>query len=372
MIRQIHMNSTREGSQMRKHTLATIAAFTVSAVASYPVFPRAQAPTDAKAATVLAEVRKALGGEQKIAAVKALALRADYRREISAGGPGGGGMMIVMRGAGPGAHDGGGQTTGKIEIDVELPDKYLRSDIGAQAFGMTRTDGYEGTRLFQEMIPNSPGMQVRVDNPAPDATMAKLVLTRRQHDLARLFLGLTGKTQPGFDATYTYGGQAESPDGKADIIDVTGPEGFKARLFVDAETHLPLMLTYLDAEPRVMTRTMTRGGGPGAGGGRGDNIAVAPPPAAQSAQTASPRAAALEGLTPEQREEIQKQMAAAQAEPPKMVEYRLFFAEYQKVDGVSLPHQISRGMGGKTTEEWTVTSYRVNPTFKADRFKVGQ
>ena len=39
-------------------------------------------------------------------------------------------------------------------------------------------------------------------------------------DLARLFLGLTGSTQPGFAATYTYGGQAESPDGKADIIDV--------------------------------------------------------------------------------------------------------------------------------------------------------
>jgi hypothetical protein len=353
---------------MPNHTWTTVAALTVLAAASYSVFPEAQAQHDAKAATVLSDVRKALGGEQKIGAMKTLSLRAEYRREMSAGGPGGGGMMIVMRGAGPGAHDGGGQITGKIEIDVELPDKYLRSDIGGQAFGMTRTDGYEGTRTFQEMIPNSPGMQVRFDNAAPDPNMAKLVLTRRQHDLARLFLGLTGKTQPGFDATYTYGGQAESPDGKADLIDVTGPDGFKARLFVDAETHLPLMLTYMDAEPRVMTRTMTRGGGPG-DGGRG-TVAVAPPPGAQTA--GSQRPAALEGLTPEQREDIQKQIAAAQAEPPKMVEYRLFFADYRKVDGVSLPHQISRASGGKTTEEWTVTGYKVNPTFKADRFQVGR
>jgi hypothetical protein len=353
---------------MRNHTWTTVAALTVLAAASYSLFAAAQAQQDPKAETVLADVRKALGGEQKITAMKTLSLRADYRREMSAGGPGGG-MMIVMRGAGPGAHDGGGQITGKIEIDVELPDKYLRSDIGGQAFGMTRTDGYEGTRTFQDVIPNSPGMQVRVDNPASDPNMAKLVLTRRQHDLARLFLGLTGKTQPGFEATYTYGGQAESPDGKADLIDVTGPDGFKARLFVDAETHLPLMLTYMDAAPRVMTRTMTRGGGPGADGGRG-NVAIAPPPGAQAA--GSQRAAALEGLTPEQREEIEKQIAAAQAEPPKMVEYRLFFADYRKVDGVSLPHQISRASGGKTTEEWTVTGYQVNPSFKADRFKVGQ
>ncbi len=36
-----------------------------------------------------------------------------------------------------------------------------------------------------------------------------------------------------------------------------------------------------------------------------------------------------------------------------------------------LPYRIARGLGAKTTEEWDVTSYKVNPTFKADRFKVG-
>ncbi len=48
---------------------------------------------------------------------------------------------------------------------------------------------------------------------------------------------------------------------------MAGPEDFKARLFVDAETHLPLMLTYMEPEARVMMRTVTRdgrSGGPGA------------------------------------------------------------------------------------------------------------
>ena len=58
-------------------------------------------------------------------------------------------------------------------------------------------------------------------------------------------LGLVGNTQPDFAVTYTYAGRAESPDGKADMIDVTGPEDFKCRLFVDAadtsaaDAHLP-------------------------------------------------------------------------------------------------------------------------------------
>ena len=72
--------------------------------------------------------------------------------------------------------------------------------------------------------------------------------------------------------TYAYGGQAESPDGKADIIDVTGPDDFKARLFVDADTHLPLMLTYMEPEARVVMRTMTRDGAGGRSGGPGPAV----------------------------------------------------------------------------------------------------
>src|SRR4029453_5674299 len=39
-------------------------------------------------------------------------------------------------------------------------------------------------------------------------------------------------------------GQAEAPEGKADVLDVKGPGNFAARLFVDNKTHLPLMLSW--------------------------------------------------------------------------------------------------------------------------------
>jgi hypothetical protein len=100
----------------------------------------------------------------------------------------------------------------------------------------------------------------------------------------------------------------------------------------------------------MITRTMTADGGP------------RPAPASPGTRVE---------LTPEQRAEIDKQRAEAEATPAKMIEYRIFFSDYRSVDGVSLPHKIARGTGSKTTEEWEITSYKVNPTFKADRFKVG-
>ena len=112
----------------------SVAALALMGAASVGAYAHAQAQADAKAAAVMADVRKALGGEQKLAAMKGLSLRADYRREMSAGPGGGGGMTFVMMGGG-GTTSGSQQTTGKIEIDLDLPDKYLRIDVGSAAFG---------------------------------------------------------------------------------------------------------------------------------------------------------------------------------------------------------------------------------------------
>ncbi len=362
---------------MWKASWKSVAALALLAAGYCGAHAHAQAQADAKAAAVIANVRKALGGEQKIAGMKGLSLRADYRRELSAGAGGGGTMTIVMMGGG--SASGSQQTNGKIEIDLALPDKYLRSDIGSAAFGMTRTEGFDATRPFLEVVPNSPGMRLQTDNPASDPARAKLALQRSQSDLARLFLGLTGGTQPGFAASYAYGGQAESPDGKADIVDVTGPGDFKVRMYVDVETHLPLMLTYMEPEPRMVMRTMTRDGGRGgnatpvaapAGSGHGSGAAPAgSPPPPGTRQGGAP---AVAGLSPAEREELDKQIKDAEATPPKLVEYRLFFSDHRTVDGVSLPHRIARGLGTKTIEEWDITSYQVNPSFKADRFNVGR
>ena len=355
---------------MRSNNWRATAAFAVVAAASIAAFANAQGQADAKATAVVADMRNALGGEQKIAALKTLSLRADYRREAGAmaGGGAGGGQFIMMTGpgGGHGGPDGGPQMTGKIEIDLELPERYLRSDVGTGGFALTRTEGFEGSRPFMEITGNSPGMRIMADSPAADPTRSKLALKRSNAELARMMLGLVGSTQPNFPVTYVHAGIAESPDGKADMIDVSGPEDFKVRLYVDAESHLPLMLTYMEAEPRIMTRSFTRnGGGAAAGGPVGPRTVTS-----GGGHTVAGRGEAPE-LTPEQRGELEKVRKEAEATPPKRIEYTLFFSDYKKVDGLSMPHRIARGTGNKTVEEWDITSYKVNPAFKTDRFKVG-
>jgi hypothetical protein len=313
---------------------------------------------DAKAAAVMADSRKALGGEKKLSTLKALSLRAEFKREMASGGPGG--ATFVVGGGGGASFGGPVQMNGSLEIDVVFPDKFYRQETTTGGIGLTRVDGFDGDRPFLDVSSASPGARVIADNPASDPVRAKAALKRANTELARLLLGLVGATQAAMPVTYAYVGQAESPDGTAHVIDVTGPEDFKARLFVDTNTHLPLMVTYSELEPRPM-RMLTQHGAPSGGG----TPRVVTAPAGAGAVTERRE------LTPEQRAELDKEIKAADEAPRKVLEYRLYFSDYRAVDGVQLPHRIARGSGEKTVEEWEIKGYKVNPTIKADRFKGG-
>jgi hypothetical protein len=57
--------------------------------------------------------------------------------------------------------------------------------------------------------------------------------------------------------------------------------------------------------------------------------------------------------------------AAAQAQPMTM---DMTFSDHREVNGIRLPHVITRGTNGTTTERWTVSRDRVNPSFNAETF----
>jgi hypothetical protein len=54
--------------------------------------------------------------------------------------------------------------------------------------------------------------------------------------------------------------------------------------------------------------------------------------------------------------------------PPEIVEIQLFLDDYKAIDGVLLPHHLSRSIDGKPAEEVTFKIIKINPTFKADTF----
>ena len=74
------------------------------------------------------------------------------------------------------------------------------------------------------------------------------------------------------DATIAHAGIAVAPDGKADVLTVTPADGPPMRLFIDQQTHLPLMLSWQGPQPRVIRRAP----GAAAGGEAASEQAAAP------------------------------------------------------------------------------------------------
>jgi hypothetical protein len=56
------------------------------------------------------------------------------------------------------------------------------------------------------------------------------------------------------------------------------------------------------------------------------------------------------------------------SDAPQIVDIATFLDDYRSVDGVLLPHHLSRSIDGKPNEEWTFKTIKLNPAFKADTF----
>lgn len=264
----------------------------------------AQSPAPDAAAGVLASAREALGGEKKLSALKTL-VATGRTRQVR------GDNLVPI----------------EFEIAIEFPDKYVRKDeIPAQESGPTIT-GFNGDQLLQFPVPAPP--PARAGGPPPPtpeqmAAAARARLTSVRQDFTRLALGMFAAPPSTYPVTFSYVAKAEAPQGKADVLEVKGPAGpgaFAARLFVNADTHLPIMVSWVAPPPPM------RGGPP-----RGDA-----PPAAQ---------------------------------PPSPPETRLFFAEYREVSGLQLPFRVRRAVGTDTVEETTFDGFKINGKIDPKKFEV--
>jgi hypothetical protein len=298
---------------------------------------------------VMADMRKALGGDEKLAAVKSLAATGKSQRAT-------------------------GETSmgGDYEMMLELPDKYFTRQVMAQTpvgpVGIKA--GFNGDGLIQEteQPPQMAGMRMMVStggsglNATPEARAAAATrqIASSKEELARMALGMFGGSVGGYALEYAYGGTAESPDGKADIIDVKGQGDFAGKLFVDQKSHLPLMFSWMAKEPMQLTQSV-RPGSPG-GTSSGGNV-----------QTFTMGGGG--GGKPMTAEEVEKMKADLDARMKeaeanrKMVEYRMFYSDYQSVDGLQLPHHFQQAIAGNPSTEITIEKYRVNPKIDPKKFE---
>jgi len=256
------------------------------------------------ASQVLAAAREALGGDKNLLAVKTF-VATGRTRQLR------GNNLVPI----------------EFEINCELPDRFVRKDeIPAQDTDVT-VSGFAGDTLIQFPPPAfgraggpgpSPGARAAApvgDAPAaagrgdgrggPPIDPAQQRLTTVKQDFARLMLGTFAASFPSYPLSFKYAGVGEAPEGKADVLEVTGPASFSARLVVQQDTHLPVMLMWQQPAPGQ----------------------------------------------------------------PAPVEYRMYFADFRDVNGLKWPFRIRRAVGGQTTEETTFDRIRINAKIDAKKFE---
>ncbi|HEV8397458.1 MAG TPA: hypothetical protein VGQ37_24405 [Vicinamibacterales bacterium] len=315
----------------------------------------------AKGAALMDEARKALGGVAKLAAIQRLefkgvsrraqgdqALEGDftiqlepfekYKRveEIAIGGNAG---LIVERtealnGTEAWDNSGGGfPGRGGFPGGGGFPSGGDRGGGGGFRGGGGGFGGDRGDRggrggALGELIGAARGNQ---DQAGIDPERLKqLQLAQRQQEVARLVLATLLATK----GTVAWIGTGQAPEGLADVVEITQPNNPPLRLLLHQVTHMPLMMMW--------EGPATRGRGDlGRRGGRGARGGDTPPAAAPAAPAAAGRSATIE----------------------------MYFSGYKAVNGVQLPHIISRGSSGTVQEELEVKGYKVNPNFKPNTFE---
>lgn len=296
----------------------------------------------AKAEQVLAEARKALGGD-KLAAIKTVVASGRTRRVR-------GNNLVPI----------------EFELFMELPDKYLRADEFPAEDADATSSGFNGDELIQipppaapaagrAMPPSPPGAagMPAGRGPAPDPRRARVSSIKQ--DFARLWLGLFASSPSVYPLTFSYAAVAEAPQGRADVLDVTGEGTFALRYFINSETHLPIMVSWTTPPTNVIV-----------------TVPGQPPP-----KTVAPGAVVVEGppapapnASKEDTDKYAKDVLALRAKAQATsVEHRLYFGDYREVDGVRFPFRLRRAIAAETTEETSFDRFRVNARIDARKFE---
>jgi len=268
-------------------------------------------------------------------------------------------------------------TSNDFEMALELPDKFAKKEVilNMGSVSISRTSGFNGPSVIN-LIDQPPAMGggqmiVRMGGPGqtPGAPGAKLtpeqdkanqerMLVANKQEFTRMSIGMFADSLAAFPVSFASAGVAESPDGKADVVEVKGEGDFTAKLFIDSKTHLPLMLSWMAREPLVMNN-VARGGGPGN--------------AAMAGMQFVTGGGGGRSMSQEDRDKMMADLEAQRAEAEsklRIVEYRLYYGDYKDVDGVKVPTRLSRSIDGKASDEIQLEKVRINPKIDAKKFEV--
>lgn len=285
----------------------------------------------AKAHELLTQARVALGQSAKLDDIKTLSVNGKVRRiaflaSRSTSGHAsvsmiGGDIDPTILGTGNFKEE---FVSGKVEYDFLLPGKFRWQD---EMDRHQRIGFFEGNQFWQKSPNNAP---------VPPPHFAAMIHQRLQAEYAYITLGLLLTPPPGFSVEYSYTDEKAFRQTIAEVIAITGPGTFKADLYLDQKTHLPLLLRLVVGAPGQPIGVMT--------------------PAGTSREEAL--------------RQLESAKAQASAKPPGQQEREklILFEDYRVVDGILFPHKITTQINGKLIEELSFTKFKVNQPIKAEKF----
>jgi hypothetical protein len=278
----------------------------------------AAASAQDRAQEVLGQARSALGNPATLTGVTSLSVGATVRRVV---------QTVGM------------ELSSDVQLEFLFPDKYRRTEsMSVGPVSRTIIMAVNGDQLMYD--DGGMAAMVGMDPSAPGPQREQMIKNLKQDAFRLLTIWLI--TPPATaSCTFTYAGIAEAPDGKADIVDVKGANGLNLRLFLDTGTHRLLMATFQSesVDPEAM-KALTQ---------KLMEQAKADPQNAQKL---------VQGM----REEFDKL-------PKKTITSEMHFSDYRAMGGVMLPSKMTVDVAGQGHEEWAISSFKLNPTLKPDRFE---
>ncbi|MGH9220574.1 MAG: hypothetical protein ACRD1W_14800, partial [Vicinamibacterales bacterium] len=186
-----------------------------------------------RVAGIISAARKALGGEDKIAGLKTLSAEGPFRRSM--GGRDMEGTLIV--------------TLGRPDKMHRLEEMQMGGMVGGPVIERTMTlNGASSWEDTQNRGGMGGGMRIMMAGPGQGpggGTLSPEQINEARTRRMRVQMNrLTAALLADAGTQWVDAGIAESPDGKADILECKEETGRTLRLFIDQNTRLPLMVQY--------------------------------------------------------------------------------------------------------------------------------
>lgn len=151
----------------------------------------------------------------------------------------------------------------------------------------------------------------------------------RNNEMLRTTIGLLLTAPQGLDVTYKYLGEGNVDGSTVNIIGVESM-GDSFKLFIDASTNLPKMISFEGKQHRMIFV-------------KKDD---------------------MPNMQKGEKMEFKVDMPNSES-----VETQIKFSDFRSVNGISLPHRWIESVGGKTMMTTDITSFEINPANIVDKFK---